>query len=67
MDKEGTANDRAESDDEDDEGMASKEEAVDEGELFMEGESSQGQYYHSLGVGKKIDIAIYCCPLCCNK
>ncbi|XDV11106.1 hypothetical protein PO909_000131, partial [Leuciscus waleckii] len=33
-----TANARA-----DDEGMASKEDAVDEGEQFMEGESSQGQ------------------------
>lgn len=29
----------------DDEGMASKEETVDEGEQFMEGESSQGQYH----------------------
>ncbi|XP_039644900.1 uncharacterized protein LOC120551494 [Perca fluviatilis] len=40
VDEEGTANARA-----DDEGMASKEDedAVDEGEQFMEGESSQGQ------------------------
>lgn len=40
MDEEGTANACA-----DDEGMASKEDAVDEGEQFMEGESSQGQYH----------------------
>lgn len=42
MDEEGTANARAD----DDEGMASKEDeedAVDEGEQFMEGVSSQGQ------------------------
>lgn len=41
MDEEGTANAHA-----DDEGMASKEDdedAVDEGEQFMEGVSSQGQ------------------------
>ncbi|KAF1392192.1 hypothetical protein PFLUV_G00050010 [Perca fluviatilis] len=41
VDEEGTANAHA-----DDEGMASKEDedAVDEGEQFMEGESSQGQH-----------------------
>lgn len=40
MDEEWTANACA-----DDEGMASKEEAVDEGEQFMEEESNQGQYH----------------------
>lgn len=40
MDEEGTANASA-----DDEGMASREEAVDDGERFKEGEGSQGQYH----------------------
>lgn len=39
MDEEGTANTGA-----DDEGMASEEEAVDDGERLKEGESSQGQH-----------------------
>lgn len=55
MDEEGTANAHA-----DDEGMASKEEAVDEGEQFMEGESSQGQYYHSL-----LSSEAHCCLNLC--
>nr|XP_055054000.1 E3 SUMO-protein ligase ZBED1-like [Misgurnus anguillicaudatus] len=41
MDEEGTANAPT-----DDEGMASKDDAVDEGEQFMEKESSQGQGQH---------------------
>ena len=57
MDEEGTANACA-----DDEGMASKEEAVDEGEQFMEGESIQGQYYPLLSRER----ALCCLNLCRN-